>query len=322
MTDASLPAATPRFRPAIAFLLGWLLAFLWLGATALPDSASATEIAVLKSSDLPAYNQAIAALKTELPAPILVTEYDLQGDIARGQKLARKIRASDAAVVVAVGLKAALVAKLEIVDIPVIYCMVLDPAKYDLRAPNITGISLQIPIERQFSTIRAILPHAKRIGVLYDPEKTGNIVEEARRSAKNHSLVLVERQVRSEKQVPVAVREMMDQLDVLWLVPDSTVLTEDSLRFVLGTALDSNVPVVGFSTEFVRNGALAGLSVTPEDVGRQAGVVTKKILKGQAPPDQGALPPERIRLALNLKTARFLGITLPPEVVSRADDVY
>ena len=66
-----------------------------------------------------------------------VTEYDLQGDVARGQKLARKVRASDAAVVVAVGLKAALVAKLEIVDVPVIFCMVLDPARYDGDAAGV-----------------------------------------------------------------------------------------------------------------------------------------------------------------------------------------
>lgn len=318
-----MTSATPRVHPAAAPLLGWLLAILWLVAPGLPDPARASEIAVLKSSsDIAAYSQAVETLKAELPASVTVTEYDLQGDIARGQKLARKVRASDAAVVVAVGLKAALVAKLEIVDVPVIFCMVLDPARYDLRAPNLTGISLQIPIERQFNTIREILPKASRLGVLYDPEKTGGLVEDARRTAKSLGLALIERQVRAEKQVPAALRELLPQIEALWLVPDSTILTEDSLRFVLSTALDHSVPVVGFSAEFVRNGALLGLSVSPVDIGKQAGVLAKKILQGEAPPSQTAVPPERVRLAINLKTAKFLGVTLPPEVVSRADDVY
>ena len=315
--------ATTRSHLALLLKLGWLLAVSWLVATGLSDPARASEIAVLKSSsDIAAYNQAVKTLKAELPASVTVTEYDLQGDVARGQKLARKVRASDAAAVVAVGLKAALVAKLEIVDVPVIFCMVLDPARYDLRAPNLIGISLQIPIERQFDTIRAILPKATRVGVLYDPDKTGGLVEDARRTGKSLGIALIERQVRAEKQVPAVLRELLPQIEALWLVPDSTILTEDSLRFVLSTALDHNVPVAGFSPEFVRNGALLGLSVSPVDIGKQAGVLAKKILQGEAPPSQASVPPERVRLAINLKIAKFLGVTLPPEVVSRADDVY
>jgi putative ABC transport system substrate-binding protein len=221
-----------------------------------------------------------------------------------------------------VGLKAALVAKLEIVDVPVIYCMVLDPDKYDLHAPNMTGISLQIPIDRQFATMHSVLPRMKHIGVLYDPDKTGPIIEEARRVAKSLGLDLVERRVSSEKDLPATLREMISKVDALWLVPDSTILTEDSLRFVLATALDRNVPVIGFSSEFVRNGALVGLSVNSQDIGRQAGLMAKKILRGQSTASRAAVPPERVRFALNLKTAKFLGLTLPPEVIGRADELY
>ncbi|MES4785652.1 MAG: hypothetical protein C4294_07335, partial [Nitrospiraceae bacterium] len=260
------------------------------------------EIAILKSSDIAAYNQAVAGLRAELPGSVAVTEYDMQGDVTRGRKLARKIRASDASLVVAIGLKAALVAKLEVVDVLLMYCMVLDPEKYDLRGPNITGIGLQIPIERQFSAMRSVLPKLKRIGVIYDPEKTGPLVEEARRWAKGLNLELVERRIRSEKELPDTLRALIAHIDALWLVPDSTVLTEDSLRFVLATGLDHNVPVIGFSSEFVRSGALIGLSVNPEDIGRQAGILVKKMLNGERN-SSFLVPPDRIRFALNLKTA-------------------
>ena len=122
-------------------VLCWALAvLLWMLSSTSP--ASATDIIILKSSDIAAYNQAINGFKAAIPNGINLSEYDLQGDLEKGRKLARKIRASDPALVFAVGLKAAKAAQLEIVDIPVVYAMVLDPAKYGLNTHNMTGMLL------------------------------------------------------------------------------------------------------------------------------------------------------------------------------------
>ena len=286
------------------------------------DPAGAAEVAILKTADLAAYNQAVAGFKAAMPSSTTFVEYDMKGDPARGQSLARKIRASDAELLLAVGIKAAEVVKREVPDLPIVFCMVLDPDKHDLKAPNVTGIRLEVPVERQLNTIRAVLPSLKRLGVLYDPEKTGGLVEEARRQTRAMGLELIARQVRTEKDVPSTLRMLLLQVDALWLIPDSTVVTEAALKFVLGTALDSNVPVIGFSSELVRSGALVGLSVSYEDVGRQAGALARKMLNDQYKPLSPTVPPDRLRLALNLKTARYLGITIPPEVVNNADEIY
>jgi putative ABC transport system substrate-binding protein len=298
-----------------------LLAVLCLFGISLPAEASGTEIVILKSADITAYNQAIDSFKAALAGLATITEYDMQGDIARGRKLARKVRASNADIILAVGIKAALAAKLEIVDIPIIYCMVLDPVKNGLNAPNMVGIMLDVPLDRQFKEMRSVLPGLKRLGVLYDPEKTGDLVEDARRVGKAFGVELITRQAHSEKEIPAALRGLIPQVDALWLVPDSTVLTEESISFLLTTTLDSNIPVIGFSSELVRSGALVGLSVNYEDVGRQAALLTRKILGGQikAP---ASYPPEKLRLALNLKTGKFLGVQIPPDVLNRADQLY
>jgi putative ABC transport system substrate-binding protein len=300
-------------------LVGALLCLL---AASAPNAAGAAEVAILKSTDLAAYNQAVAGFKAAMPSTTTFIEYDMQGDVARGRKLAQRIRASDATLVLAVGLKAALAARLEIVDIPVIFCMVLDPAKYDLKAPNVTGISLEIPISRQFGALRSVLPSVKRIGILYDPDKTGELVEEGRLQARALGLDVVVRQVRSEKDVPAALGALIPNIDALWLVPDGTVVTEDSLQFLMSTALKANVPVLGFSSKLVRNGALVGLSVHYEDMGRQAGMLARKILLERYQPNSTTFPPDRFRLAVNLNTAKFLGIVIPPAVVSSADELY
>ena len=163
--------------------LCWGMAlFLW--ALPLTTPASAADVIILKSSDIAAYNQAINGFKAAIPAGMNLSEYDLQGDLEKGRKLARKIRASDPALVFAVGLKAAKAAQLEIVDIPVVYSMVLDPAKYGLNAPNMTGVLLEVPAERQLAMIRNLLPQLKHIGTLYDPAKTSMLIDEARRLLK------------------------------------------------------------------------------------------------------------------------------------------
>ena len=316
---ATFPQRTRR--PFVAFR-GWPLAVLWLAAIGLPNSAHANEIAILKSADIAPYNQAIDSFKAVLTTGNTFVEHDLQGDVARGRKLAPKIRASDASLVLAVGVKAALVAKLELPDIPVIFCMVLDPAKHDRVEQRLRERFSEVPIERQLATMRSVLPGRRKIGLLYDPEKSARLVQEARRQAKELNLELVERQVASERDVPASLRALLPAIEALWLLPDSTVLNEESIKFLLSTALDSNLPVIGFSSDLVRRGALAGLSVRYDDVGRQAGQLARRILSGQPVPFSTVVPPDQVQLSLNLKTARFLRISIPPEVVDRANEVY
>ncbi len=296
------------------------LTLLWLILAA--QFATAAEIVILKSSDIAAYNQAIAGFKAALPANTILSEYDLQGDLEKGRKLAWKIRASDPALVLAVGLKAAKAAQLEIVDIPVVYAMVLDPLKYGLTSRNMTGVLLEVPVERQLALIRSVFPNLKRIGTLYDPSKTAATIDEARRLIKANGTELVPTQVSSERDVPSALRTLLPSVGALWLVPDSTVLSDDSLRFILNAALEEHVPVIGFSKDFARSGALLCLSVNYGDIGRQAGQLAQRILDGQVTLPLKPLHPDRLELSLNLKTAKFLGIDIPKEIESKADEIY
>jgi putative ABC transport system substrate-binding protein len=287
-----------------------------------PALASATDIVIMKSSDIAAYNQALAGFKAALPSGIVLSEYDLQGDLEKGRKLARKIRASDPALVFAIGLKAAKSAQLEIVDIPVVYSMVLDPAKYGLNTSNMTGILLEVPIERQLSTIHAMLPDLKNIGTLYDPSKTAPLIDESKRWLKSNGMSLVPTAVTNERDVPRALQALLPSVGALWLVPDSTVLTDESLRFILNTALEERVPVIGFSREFARSGAFLCLSVNYGDIGRQAGQLARKIIDGQIVLPMRPLHPERIEMSVNLKTAKFLNIEIPKDLEHKADEVY
>ena len=306
-------------------LHAWLVSFAFIVVSCpVPAQAHAAgvEIAILRSSDLKAYNDAIEGFKTTAPAGATYTEYDLRGDLERGKQLARKIRASDSALVVAVGLKAALAAKLEIVDIPVLYVMILDPLKHRLIADNMTGVLLDIPMDRQFKVLRAFLPTLRRIAMLYDPDKSAPKLKEAESRAPAHAFQLRGFPVENEKEVPQQLRALLSESEALWLVPDSTVLTDESIRFILESALAKQVPVVGFSSELTRLGALLSLSLDYGEVGREAGLLAKRIVNGEQQLPLKPVSVQRIKIAVNQKTARYLGITIPKELDRLIDETY
>ncbi len=167
-----------RFTNAAARAMVGLVVLLALSTFSMSESL-AMDIAILRSSDIAAYREAIAGLKATGPIGAIYTEYDVQGDLELGKKLARKLRASNASLVVAVGLKAALAAKVEIVDVPIVYMMILDPLKHQLTADNMTGTLLEVPVDRQLKIMRTFLPTLHQLGTLYDPAKTSSRVKDA-----------------------------------------------------------------------------------------------------------------------------------------------
>jgi len=290
-----------------------------------PVVTQAQEMAILKSADIMAYEQAIKAFEESIPQSLgSIKEYDLQGDLSRGRRLARRIRASDVRLVLAIGLKAALVSKLEILDVPVIFCMVLNPDKYNLTTSPMTGITLNIPFSQQISSLRLVLPRVKRVGVIYDLSQMSQRVEKARRQAKRLGLELLSREVGSANDVPDTLRALVSKIDALWLLPDSTVLTKDSLSFFLKTTLKAHIPILGFSPGLVQSGALMSTYLNYDDMGKQAASLAKGLVNGPPYPSWAGslIHPERIRLALNRHTARFLGIVIPPQVLTMFDSQY
>jgi putative ABC transport system substrate-binding protein len=286
-----------------------------------PES-SAMDIAILQSSDIAAYREAVAGLKTTGPIGATYTEYDAQGDLELGKKLARKLRASDASLVVAVGLKAALAAKVEIVDVPVVYMMVLDPLKHQLTAENMIGTLLEVPLDRQMKIMRMFLPNLHRIGTLYDPAKTSSRMKDAVQQATISDFQLTGFPIESDKDVPQQLRALLADVEALWLMPDSTVLTNESVQFILESSLARQIPVIGFSPEFTRLGALLSMSVNYGEIGRETGLLVKRILNGEKLLPHNPLPIERFKITVNLKTAKFLGMTFSKELTSLIDETY
>ena len=302
----------------------------WLGLCvgmcfiAAPTRAYAEDIAILKSAEIVAYSEAIEAFKQALPSSFNVTlEYDLQGDMAKGRSLARRIRASDANIVLAVGLKAALAAKLEILDIPVIVCLVLDHEKYGLPTSNMVVLSLNIPFGKYFKPLQKLAPRISRIGVLFDPQKTQGLRDQLEQDARMLGLTLVAQEVHSEQEVSGALKSLKSKVDALYLLPDSTVLTENTLDFLVSSTLEAHIPLIGFSAGLVRSGALTGAYLNYADLGRHAASLLPRLLASTTSTILGTMiPPDVIHYAINVKSAKYLGLLLTPDDLRSFDEQY
>jgi putative tryptophan/tyrosine transport system substrate-binding protein len=309
-------------RPTMFIFRAIIAGLLSLTGLILPMPASAFDVAILKSNDLTYYNEAVAGATQVLTADATITVYDLRGNVTGGRSIAEKLRAEQPDLVIAVGLKAALAAKLEIFDSPVVVCMVMTPESYGLTASNFYGVLMQAPIVQQLTSLHAVMPQAKRIGLLYDERFTGPIVQEATKEAEKLGLQVVPALIAAPDDLPAALRALTPKIDALWLIQDQTVVSEASVRFILETTLDAKVPVFAFSTTLVQQGALGALVVDGTDTGRQAGYIGKRLLRKEPMKGSRFVRPEKPELALNLNVASYLGLKPPDHLVRAAGKLF
>ncbi len=297
----------------------WLLYS--LGACFCVSAQAAGGIAIIKSHDINPYNQAISGFSETCSNN--VTQYNLGGNKARQSQVAEEIHTARPKLVLAVGLLAARMAKDMLRDFPILYVMVSTPKKYGLVGNNIAGISLNIPVESQFKTYKTLLPGLKTIGVIYDPEKTADLIRDAQTTGKKLGLQIVAVAVSSQKEVPDALRKLVGKVDTLWMIPDETVVTTESFKYFLVTTLENSLPFLAASDIFVEGGALASLNPDYADVGRQSCELAAALLNGQLQlSDLDEISPKRVHLSINLKTAKKIGLTLPRSVIDSAHVVY
>ena len=202
-----------------------LIATFALGAAA-ASAAPAAEIALVLSSDVPAWRSVSDALRAAA-AGHTVTTHDLHGSRAEADKVFLGLK-DTAAVVVAVGPLAAQAAREIAAELPLVYCMVHDPSSVTgLNASNVTGVAFSVPMRNQLVAFRAVNPKAARIGVVYSMGALKPQLDDARRAASALRLDLVLRQVSSMQAVPQALRELLsgpEAVDALWIPTDPLVL--------------------------------------------------------------------------------------------------
>jgi putative tryptophan/tyrosine transport system substrate-binding protein len=287
-----------------------------------------TTIAIINSKAIAPYNDAISGFKEQLEKGGYEANfgyYDFKEDAKK--ELIGAITSLRPDIIFAVGTEAALFAKEDAGEFPVVFSMVINPTASkivdSLEAPgnNLTGVSLDIPIETQFKKLKEFLPDLKKIGMLYDANKN-KLLEEAGIAANKLGLDLYAKPVYSEAEVIDAVEEVLKESDCLWAGIDPLVYNQQSAKYILMATFRHKKPFMAFSYNYVKAGALFALECDYRDIGRQSAQIAVRILRGEKPDNIPVEPPRKIRMAINQKIAEVINMIIPSAISKEADKVY
>ena len=272
--------------------------------------AFAHRAVVVKAQDIGPYSLAVEGFRRSFDGE--VTVIDLEGQEVSAAQV-REIRGQDPVAIVAIGNRAATSLKERINDIPIIYCMVMNARERGLHGPNISGIRLEISAVRQLAEFRRVVPGLTKVGIIYNPERANPAVDAAKRAARTSGVTLVERQVTRSGDVPAAVTDLTREADGFWLLPDASLVTNETFRHILVTSLERRVPLMVFSAPFVRAGALVGLAPNYTRIGEEAARMVRQVREGT---EAGSIPPREppAALVINAGTASRIGVELSAEV--------
>jgi putative ABC transport system substrate-binding protein len=224
--------------------------------------------------------------------------------------IANKIKSLRPDMILAIGATALSKVK-HVRKIPVVYLMVLDPkAVISADEKNVSGVSMNIPQEDQLSIMAKFFPDAKNIGIIYNPQKTGFLVQRAEAAAWDAGINLIKKIVNDPKDVASRIVEMQGKIDLLWLFPDTIVLTPETIKFLFLFSMNNKIPVIAFSKNYLGMGALLSIGIDSYDIGRQAGELAKKNFTGHKKSFNKHIDARRPIVSFNKKIADKLGIKI------------
>jgi putative ABC transport system substrate-binding protein len=287
-----------------------IIALLFLLILLLPASDTHGEDVAIISGNMKVHEKTISGFKSTCSAS---TEIFTMQD--NDKTLMEKIQKSKPKVIFAMGNNALEMVK-DVKDIPVVFALVFNPRKIISPGSKITGVNMSLPPKVQIAELLKVLPDAKRIGVVYDPEESGHLVREARIAASERGVDIVSRKVNDQREVVKAIGKLKGNIDVLWLFPDATVITRENLRYMMTFSYENIVPLLAFSEKYVRNGAFMSFNFDAFDIGSQAGTMASLILLGV---DIKKIPIAHINKAaplVNQVLAERFGIDVPPFIVT------
>lgn len=234
---------------------------------------------------------------------------------------ALRLARSGEAPLITVGSKATRAALEAPGNAPVIACMIVDSD--DLaNARNATGVMLEFPLATQLEWVRRFVPGSRTIGVLYNPAENRERIAEARRIAKGLGLDLVAQEVRRPQDLPGALNNLSRKVDLLFAVTDQTVLSRQTAQAILLFSFRNRMPFSGLSASWVKAGALYALERDYEDLGAQCADMAMDVLRGKQASRMPPAMPRKVVYAVNLKTAEHLKLSLPPELVEGAAEIF
>ena len=214
--------------------------------------------------------------------------------------------------------------------IPIVMANGADPVSFGLvqslsrPGGNVTGLTnfAEDLASKQIDIIRELLPHLARVGAIINVENPLHVPQwrETQDAAAKASLVLVHFDYRIPDDLERAFAHFAHEKVEAVLVPPDITFAAYRVR-IAELAANARLPTIYFTRKSVVTGGLVSYGPNLVENYRRAAVFVDKILKGATPGELPVERPNKIELVINLKTAKALGLTVPPSLIARADEV-
>jgi putative tryptophan/tyrosine transport system substrate-binding protein len=325
---------------AMKYIIGLLVVFVTLvasGAVVAQQPAKMAKIGVLVSSTQALNAPRDEALRRGLrdfgyeEGKNIVMDYKYaEGKPERFAQLAKELVAEKPDVIVVGGTAVAVAAKNATSTIPIVVAGAGDLVEAGLiksfmyPGGNVTGVARMSAdfFGDRFKLIKEILPKASQVAALSNPNNLGHgrSVKEAELGARSLGLTFKSVAARSANELDGAISSAAkDGASALFIMTDA--MFNSQVARIANLTIKHRLPAVYDRTDFVEAGGLASYGVDLPDLSRRAAEYVDQILKGKKPGDLTLVQPTKFDLAVNLKTADQIGVTIPPSVLSRASKV-
>jgi putative tryptophan/tyrosine transport system substrate-binding protein len=250
------------------------------------------------------------------------------GELDQLSALAADLVHRQVAVIFASGPPAALAAKAATSTIPIVFGIGTDPVKLGLISSlnrpggNITGVCFFINAlaAKDLGLLHELVPQAAVIALLVNPNNADTQSTDAQEAAHALGLELLVLNASTETDIDTAFTDLIQSRAGALLVAASTFFTTH-LAQVLALAARHRVPTFYANRFSVEAGGLIGYGPSLSDANREAGIYAGRILKGEKPANMPVMQSTKFELAINLTTAKALGLTVPPSLLAIADKV-
>lgn len=287
--------------------------------------------AASNAANLSAFRQGLRELGYVEGQNFMIEYRSADGRAERFLDLAIELVRLKVDVIVTRGEPAALAAKQATATIPIVMASSGDPAVTGIVASlarpggNVTGFHIMAPPElggKRLQLLKEAVPGLSRVGILWNPADIYPplIVRDTERIARAIGIQLTSLEVQRPEAFEQAFEAAsLGQIDALIAVEDYLVFTDRSR--VVDFAAMSRLPAIYGLREFVDAGGLMSYGTDRRDLFRRCATYIDRILKGARPADLPVERPTKFELAINLKTARALGLTIPSSLLQRADHI-
>ena len=252
------------------------------------------------------------------------------GEPHRFPEFASELVRLHADVIATFGTPAALAAKQATTTVPIVMALVGDPVRTGIVASlaqpggNATGVTNLAPgmVAKRLELLKEAVPNVSRVALLWNPANQDQFAHfhEAEAGARALGVTLQSVAVRSGEELERALAAMMRERPSVLLMTGDTVL-QGHIDRILAFAAEHRLPVVHQLRENAEAGGLMSYGTSRPHLIRRAAVYIDKILKGAKPADLPLEQPMKFELVINLRTAKALGLTMPPTLLFQADEV-